>query len=64
MSVKIEMKFSGEKGLESAIEEELNDFNEEFKTLQSDSTGMISPERALLKTYLVWRLHVRAGNPR
>jgi hypothetical protein len=59
MSSKIEMKFSGEKELGREIERELDDFNKEFKTLQSDSVGMIPPERALLKTYLIWRLHVR-----
>ena len=45
--------------LEEAIDEELNIFNRQFAEIQSDKIGMSPAEKLLVRTYLIWKLHVR-----
>ena len=45
--------------LSEAVETELNIFDTQFTELQPDGIGMSRMERALLRTYLIWKLHVR-----
>ena len=45
--------------LEEAIEAELAIFSKEFAEIQSDGIGLSPREKALLRSYLIWKLHVR-----
>lgn len=47
--------------LADAIDEELQIFDEQFAEIQPDKMGMSRPEKGLLRTYLIWKLHVRSG---
>ncbi len=47
-----------ELNLGEEVEEELGHFNEAFTELQPDGIGMIGMEKAILRTYLLWRLHI------
>jgi hypothetical protein len=58
---------AGEAALEQEVDECLNEFNEWYKNVQGHTdpdtgaripTGMVGAERAVLKTFLGWRLGV------
>ena len=47
------------KGVEAAIEAELQAFDSFFASLPSNVVGMVPLERNLLKSYLVWQVSGR-----
>jgi hypothetical protein len=49
---------------ERAVDEELDDFDAYFRTLQKDRIGLSGPERAIIKTFCAYLLGIGPNNPR
>jgi hypothetical protein len=57
----------GDKGSpEKQVDEALYEFDEYFKTIQTDSAylGLTGPERAIIKTFCAYMLGIGPNNPR
>ena len=45
--------------LEQAIDTEVAIFDKQFAEIQPDKVGLSSSEKMLLRSYLIWKIHVR-----
>ncbi len=45
--------------LQEGIELELEIFDRQFAEIQTDKVGLSPSEKMLLRTYLIWKMHVR-----
>lgn len=51
-------------GTSEELEEELDQFDQYFQSLQSDRVGLSKPERAIIRTFCAYLLGHGANNPR